>query len=51
MYGGCMNIGSIWTPPKSDNPSMTASKVGKSYLKLTISLHVLPSYFSSDAIC
>ena len=28
-----MNIGGIWTPPKSDNP-MTASKVGTFYSSL-----------------
>ena len=42
-----MNIGGIWIPPKSDNTLMTASKVGTSYLKLTIPLHVLPSYFKN----
>ena len=26
---------------------MTASKIGTSYLKLTIPLHVLPSYFKN----
>ena len=31
---------------------MTASKVGTSYLKLTIPLHVLPSYFKNrTALC
>ena len=47
-----MNIGGIWTPPKSDNPPLTASKVGTSYLKLTIPLDVLPSYFKNrTALC
>ena len=36
MYGGCMNIGGIWIPPKSDTP-MTASKVVEtSYSEFTI---------------
>ena len=31
---------------------MTASKVGTSYLKLTIPLHILPSYFKNrTALC
>ena len=51
----CMGVyehqGGIWTPHKPDNPIMIASKVGTSYLKLTIPLDVLPSYFSSDPIC
>ena len=56
MYGvpkcrGCINIGGIRTPPKSDNPLMTASKVGTSYVKLTIPLRVLPSYLKIEQLC
>ena len=44
---GHINTRDIWTPPKSYNPPMTASKVGTPYLKLTIPSHVLPSYFKN----
>ena len=46
----CMGVqehrGAYGHHPSQTTP-MTASKVGTSYLKLTIPLHVLPSYFKN----